>query len=216
MHKEFSIKRNGAWFWQCGVSYDEIQQKLQLNQITDDWLVCPFGQAHLAVPISQIDDLRQRRQKTHNSRRQDNRRKSPVPTFVIFDCVCCQTRIRINSRDASEQSQTFRCNNCNSRYSVRLAESDGFAVVVVPLSHDSSAASKPTTRPAPIIAALRALDLPADSDWAVVRTTYRRLIAKYHPDKVQHLGKELQKVAAQKTKEYNRGFEILERWFTSP
>jgi len=216
MHKEFSIKPNDAWFWQCGVSYDEIQQKLRLNQIKGDWLVCPFGRADLAVPITQIDELRQQRQKTHDSKSQDNRGKPGSPTFVIFDCMCCQTRIKIDTRDASKLSQVFRCKNCRSRYSVKIAESDGFAIVVVPISHDDSEGSKSTTCPAQIVEALRAFDLPTNADWPMVRTSYRRLIAQYHPDKVQHLGQELQKVAVQKTKEYNRLFEILERWFTAP
>lgn len=40
---------------------------------------------------------------------------------------------------------------------------------------------------------------------------YKRLIAKYHPDKVSHLGEEFQRYAEKKTKDINKAFYYLKR-----
>jgi DnaJ-domain-containing protein 1 len=44
-----------------------------------------------------------------------------------------------------------------------------------------------------------------------IRAAYRNLIAKYHPDKVAHLGIEFQEIAKTKALELNRAYEILHR-----
>jgi len=43
---------------------------------------------------------------------------------------------------------------------------------------------------------------------------YKKLIAKYHPDKVSHLGEEFQKYAEKKTREINKAFYYLKRKYT--
>jgi DnaJ like chaperone protein len=42
-----------------------------------------------------------------------------------------------------------------------------------------------------------------------VRAAYRREMVNYHPDKVAHLGKELQELAKTKAQEINRAYEEL-------
>jgi DnaJ like chaperone protein len=42
-----------------------------------------------------------------------------------------------------------------------------------------------------------------------VKQRYRKLVADYHPDKVAHLGEELQAFAAKKTLEINQAYEAL-------
>ncbi len=42
-----------------------------------------------------------------------------------------------------------------------------------------------------------------------IRRAYRELAAKYHPDKVEHLGEDLRKVAHQKMLEIQRAYEQL-------
>ena len=42
-----------------------------------------------------------------------------------------------------------------------------------------------------------------------LKKSYRELIAKYHPDKVQHLGKEFQMIAEAKTKEIIEAYEFM-------
>jgi hypothetical protein len=47
-----------------------------------------------------------------------------------------------------------------------------------------------------------------------IKQNYRDLIAKYHPDKVQHLGEELQRVAEAKTKEINEAYEYFKKKYS--
>lgn len=44
-----------------------------------------------------------------------------------------------------------------------------------------------------------------------VRRNYRELIAKYHPDKVQHLGTEFQQIAERKTQEINEAYRYFRK-----
>ena len=47
-----------------------------------------------------------------------------------------------------------------------------------------------------------------------IKQNYRNLIAKYHPDKVQHLGEELQRMAEEKTKEINEAYEYFKKKYS--
>ncbi|MBW2030373.1 MAG: DnaJ domain-containing protein [Deltaproteobacteria bacterium] len=42
-----------------------------------------------------------------------------------------------------------------------------------------------------------------------IRTAYRRLVSKYHPDKVVHLGEEFQTLAEEKFKEIQEAYQAL-------
>ena len=44
-----------------------------------------------------------------------------------------------------------------------------------------------------------------------VKTAYRDLLAKYHPDKVNHLGEEIKQVAEKKTKEIVQAYQYFQR-----
>ena len=44
---------------------------------------------------------------------------------------------------------------------------------------------------------------------AEIKTAYRRLIAQYHPDKVQHLGKEFQELAEARFKAIQQAYDKL-------
>jgi uncharacterized membrane protein YkvA (DUF1232 family) len=55
------------------------------------------------------------------------------------------------------------------------------------------------------------LGVGRDASKAEIRTAYKRLIAKYHPDKVQHLGKEFQELAHKKFVAIQRAYETLVR-----
>jgi hypothetical protein len=44
-----------------------------------------------------------------------------------------------------------------------------------------------------------------------VKRCYKKLVSQYHPDKVDHLGPELQKVAAQKSREINEAYEYFKK-----
>ena len=53
------------------------------------------------------------------------------------------------------------------------------------------------------------LEIAADASVEDIKTAFRREIAKYHPDKVQHLGKEFQDIAAVKAAELTQAYKTL-------
>jgi hypothetical protein len=54
MEERLAIKRSGAWFWQSNLAQAEVLSKLEMRQITPDWLVCPQGSANRAVTVGQF------------------------------------------------------------------------------------------------------------------------------------------------------------------
>ena len=53
------------------------------------------------------------------------------------------------------------------------------------------------------------LELPATATLDDIKRSFRREIAKYHPDKVQHLGQEFQDIAAVKAAELTQAYKTL-------
>lgn len=53
------------------------------------------------------------------------------------------------------------------------------------------------------------LSLPADAPAEEIKKAFRREIARYHPDKVQHLGKEFQDMAATMAADLTEGYRVL-------
>jgi DnaJ-domain-containing protein 1 len=55
------------------------------------------------------------------------------------------------------------------------------------------------------------LGVTAGDDQAAIRKKYKELLAKYHPDKVQHLGIEFQEMAERKTKVIMEAYEFFQK-----
>lgn len=53
------------------------------------------------------------------------------------------------------------------------------------------------------------LGVPKDASLDEIKRTFRREIARYHPDKVQHLGKEFQELAATRASELTEAYRVL-------
>jgi len=53
------------------------------------------------------------------------------------------------------------------------------------------------------------LELPPSASADEIKKSFRALIARYHPDKVQHLGKEFQDMAADRAAELTEAYRIL-------
>lgn len=53
------------------------------------------------------------------------------------------------------------------------------------------------------------LELPQSASAEEIKRSFRTLIARYHPDKVQHLGKEFQDMAADRAAELTEAYRIL-------
>ena len=57
----------------------------------------------------------------------------------------------------------------------------------------------------------RILGVTDEDSPATIRKKYKELLAKYHPDKVQHLGIEFQEMAERKTKAIVQAYEFLRK-----
>jgi DnaJ like chaperone protein len=57
----------------------------------------------------------------------------------------------------------------------------------------------------------RVLELQPGASQAEIRAAYRRLAARYHPDKVAHLGQEFQKLAEIKFKAIQAAYNMLQQ-----
>jgi len=55
------------------------------------------------------------------------------------------------------------------------------------------------------------LEIEPGASQEEIKAAYRRLVAQYHPDKVQHLGRELQDLAEARFKDIQQAYEQLAR-----
>lgn len=59
--------------------------------------------------------------------------------------------------------------------------------------------------------AYKILEITPDADNEEIKKAYRKMAVKYHPDKVSHLGEDVQKRANEKFKEVNSAYEQLKK-----
>ena len=59
--------------------------------------------------------------------------------------------------------------------------------------------------------AYKILELDKDASPKDIKSAYRRMVKKFHPDKVQHLGKEHQKGAEEKFRKVQEAYEQLQK-----
>lgn len=57
----------------------------------------------------------------------------------------------------------------------------------------------------------KTLGITSTDDPAIIKTRYRELLTKYHPDKVQHLGVEFREMAEMKTKAIMEAYEYFQK-----
>lgn len=55
----------------------------------------------------------------------------------------------------------------------------------------------------------KVLELSPNADAEEIKSNYRKLVFQYHPDRVQHLGKEFQELAHKRMLEIQRAYESL-------
>jgi DnaJ like chaperone protein len=60
--------------------------------------------------------------------------------------------------------------------------------------------------------AYRVLHVSPDATWREVQSAYKERMAKSHPDKVSHLGEELQKKAKELSVEINKAYNTIKRY----
>ena len=61
----------------------------------------------------------------------------------------------------------------------------------------------------PLTQARRVLGVELEASPGELKTRYHELLAKYHPDKTQHLGEEFQRLAEEKTQQIVRAYDLL-------
>ena len=59
--------------------------------------------------------------------------------------------------------------------------------------------------------AYRILEITPDASDEELKKAYRRMALKYHPDKVAHLGDDVQKAANTKIQEVNAAYESIKK-----
>jgi DnaJ like chaperone protein len=62
-----------------------------------------------------------------------------------------------------------------------------------------------------IDAAYKVLEITPDATDEEVKKAYRKMAVKYHPDKVSHLGAEIQRSANEKFQQLNAAYEEIKR-----
>ena len=60
-------------------------------------------------------------------------------------------------------------------------------------------------------AVYRVLEISPDASNHEIKRAYRKMANKYHPDKVSHLGKEMQTSAEEKFKAVNNAYQQLKK-----
>lgn len=101
------------------------------------------------------------------------------------------------SIDLEKIIQELKSSQTDSKFDDRTDESD--------YKSDSS------TRVFTVSQALKILELPENATNEMIKSAYKQRMMEYHPDKVNNLGKELQNLAENKTKEINEAYEFLKK-----
>jgi len=138
------------------------------------------------------------------------------PDVLKFACVTCKRKLRIVLPIGVG---LYSCPSCKIRYQPVKSDDAPYVFVLVPeTAKDPGAEVPPPKRPRVIPrevkAALAVFDLAETATIEDAKRAYRNAVHQYHPDKVDHLGPELKKVAEQKTKEFVASFEIIKRYFS--
>jgi DnaJ like chaperone protein len=61
------------------------------------------------------------------------------------------------------------------------------------------------------LSAYKILEISKDATDEEVKKAYKKMAVKYHPDKVSHLGEDVQKAANEKFKEVNQAYESIKK-----
>jgi len=188
------------------ITFDEIERLLRKRRIDTSWLVRRGGD-HEWVTIAELMQEAVRGNKS-----------AADPPDVSFACIKCRVALRIQLRF---EATIYRCPNCGTSYRSVQASASSPVFLVIPADNSAAATGAgPVKRsrselPSEVRGALTVLELEETSSFDAVRQAHRELIKSYHPDKVAHLGPDLQKLAEVKTKMINASYKVLEDFFAA-
>jgi hypothetical protein len=187
------------------ITFDEIERLLRKRKIDKNWLVRRGGDNEWVTIQALMKDA---------LRRDGSMPNTPV---VSFACIRCLVALRIQLRF---ELTLYRCPKCGMNYQSVQSSGETPVFLMIPTeagAPNGNVGSVQRSRnelPSEVKGALTILNLEAAASFDAVRQAYRQMIKSYHPDKVAHLGPDLQKLAEVKTKMINASFMILENFFS--
>lgn len=123
----------------------------------------------------------------------DSPKVNHVEKFYL-ECPACLSTLRLSYPLLNRR---WNCPECKLKFSIEPDLKGALAVQLHLAAYESERLREWH----------QVLNLTPDSSVSEIRKSYRRLIQKYHPDKVADLGTELVQLAEQKTKEINLAYE---------
>jgi DNA-directed RNA polymerase subunit RPC12/RpoP len=174
------------------------------SQLESDMLFCPSCGGHL-------DEGTFKSSSTTEEDRQD-KQQYRAASHLLFECLSCSKIVRLAF---PFKSSGFRCPKCNDMYDIHTLSAPSPVFVITPRFKRKESNDPPPQPEMPdnVKAAMQIFGMNASASLAEIKTSYRKCMSEYHPDKVMHLGLDLRKLAETKTKEYNLAFETIQRYF---
>lgn len=140
------------------------------------------------------ENIRQREEKEQSN-------SSCCLTKITFICPICNNERNVLIEYSSD---AFACQKCKSIFCYDIGADDGVIIKVV---------KKEKVIPEKVRKAVTMLDIDINKlNKEELKRAYYNKISKYHPDKVDHMGLELQKLAEEKTKEIVLAFNEIMKW----
>ena len=173
------------------------------DQLRSDMLFCPSCGGHLDEgPFKESYTT------------EENNQQNQDVSHLLFECLSCSKTVRLAF---PFEASSFRCPKCNNKYDIHTLSAPSPVFVITPRSKHNESNGPPPQPDIPdnVKVAIQLFGMNTSASFAEIKTTYRKCMSEYHPDKVMHLGLDLQKLAEAKTKEYNLAFEEIQRFFQS-
>ena len=168
---------------------------LEDEQLVSDGLFCPFCGGHIESGCFQ---------KTNSAENKDEdyeRKRKKKQDDVIKKCPSCNKALRI---PFPPPTNTGKCTSCRREFRIILDDLNDFHLELKIFYHNDTVDE--TVKKFLLVLGLNTIATPDQ-----VRNAYRKAMSEYHPDKVAHLGKDLQMLAEKKTKEINESYQYLKK-----
>ncbi|MBU1566865.1 MAG: J domain-containing protein [Proteobacteria bacterium] len=124
----------------------------------------------------------------------------------IIVCTNCRQKIRVKEFNIEVK---VTCPKCDSILRLLKGALGSIKVTLIEEKEKRSSNSESHDTDFSIENSFKILGILPTSSFEEIRKAYRVHIAKYHPDKVSHLGEEFRNLAEHKTKEINIAFSFL-------
>jgi|SRR5438094_293052 len=188
------------------ITFDEIERLLRKRKIDKGWLVRRGGgNEWVTIADLMLEAVR------------GDKAVTTAPD-VSFACIKCRVELRVQLRF---EAAIYRCPQCGTNYRSVQASAASPVFLVLPVEPGAAAESSGAVQrsrnelPSEVKGAFTVLDVDETGSLDAVRQAHREMIKSYHPDKVAHLGPDLQHLAEVKTKLINASFKILEDFLSA-